>query len=248
LHPWFDDGDEGTDGARLVNVAVSRARERLIIVADLSRIYRGRAHQTAIGRFFRTALTESQILAPRDLVAGNALLEGLDAQAMIDDMERTSATIEMWSKTVAPSTINVLRSSLIAASRRGCQVTIWHEPDSSGDRPAALEPLGASDVMLRPCLPVRESLAVLDDAVWASSGPILGPAPGATIRREHAVLADAVRRVTRRREADGEPGTGHPAGRCRCGRQLVRDETRGLRGVRTICLHCDARDGPRAAR
>ena len=61
VHPWFETGEEGTDGARLVNVAMSRARQRLVILADLKRIHRRRLGRDAMSRFFRTAARDADL-------------------------------------------------------------------------------------------------------------------------------------------------------------------------------------------
>ena len=114
---------------------------------------------------------------------------------------------------------------LLAAADRGVTTTVWHHPTVDGEIPPGLAGLDRSDVILRPCTPVRESLAVLDDVVWASSDALLGPVPGTVVRLDHSNLAAAVLRATRRRDSVDIAGSGRPAGRCACGRLQIRDET-----------------------
>ena len=240
IHPWFETGEEGTDGARLVNVAMSRARQRLVILADLKRVHRRRLGRDAMSRFFRTAARDADFLNPWN-VLGTAATPGLDTKRMIADIDAASSVVELWSDQVSADTVQALRPALAGAAARGCSVTIWHQPLPNGDLPRALEPL-AKSMMLRPCLPVRESSGVIDDVVWGSSKGILGPEPGATIRFRSRALAEAVLRMTRRREYGPLAGTGRPAGNCACGRLIVRDETR--QPAAALCLNCDAGPTP----
>ncbi len=244
LHQWFAEGDDGTDGARLVNVAASRARERLIFVADFARVDRSRRRDDALSRFYGALQSEADFLRPSDLVESTGLSDQLDLDQLESDIEAAKDRIEVWSASVSVEAMHALARPLVRAARRGVDVMLWFEPDGQADVPVALQPLRGSDVILRPCLPVRESCAVLDETVWATSGPMLSNIAGHTLRRTHKSLADAVRRMTKRRELGGSTASGHPAGTCaRCGRLLVRLE--GWR-TRASCRSCDARDQPRA--
>ena len=239
LHPWFAEGDDGTDGARLVNVAASRARERLILVADFARVHRSRNRDDALSRFFRAVQSEADFLAPGDVLSPEHLFRQPDLDVLTSDFEAAQRRIEVWSQSVDVDAMLALTPSLLEAARRGVEVSIWFEPDGHANVPSALAPLSRSDVILRPCSPVRESCAVIDDTVWAASGPLLSAIASHTMRRTHKPLADAVLRMTKRREFGGSTPTGQPAGECgRCGRLLVRVE-----GRQTLanCLPCDAR-------
>ncbi|MDN5748719.1 MAG: AAA domain-containing protein [Pseudonocardia sp.] len=236
LHPWFGE-PAGSDGSRLVNVAMSRARERLIILADFDRIHRKRAHKDAVGDFLKSALGDGDYLNPLDVIAGRRLGQS-DLQRMSDDIDRANSTIEIWSERIDDGRVAPLVPHLADSAKRGCTTTVWFHPTSGGDVPPGLAGLRYSDVLLRPCTPVRESLAVLGDVVWASSDALLGPAPGTIARLDHADLAAAVLRVTRRRDSVGIGGSGRPADTCRCGRLQIRDETGPY--AQPSCRVCDA--------
>ena len=241
LHPWFGD-PVGSSGDRLVNVAMSRARERLIIVADMDRIHRRRPHKDSVGEFVKSALAECDFLNPLDVLADYNLSQP-DLERMRDDIDRATSTIEIWSELIDENRVARLAPHLTAAAARGCTTTVWHHPTGDGDIPPGLAGLRRSDVLLRPCTPVRESLAVLDDVVWASSDALLGPIPGTVVRLDHSDLAVAVLRVTRRRDSAGIAGSGRPADRCACGRLQIRDEA--ILPARPSCRACDAWPGRR---
>ena len=235
LHPWF--GEPMTsDGARLVNVAMSRARERLIVVADLDRIHRLRTNQDTVGHFFRTALAECDFLDPLDLIAGHDL-DQPDMERLQDDIDSAVSVVEIWSELVDTARVRLLTASLQNAADRGCSVTIWYQPHGDGDVPPGLSGLVRTDVILRPCSPVRESLAVVDGVVWTSTGALLGPAPGTVLRMDHPDLAAAVLRITRRRNGIGDTGSGQLGVRCGCGRLRIRQET--ISSARSVCRSCD---------
>ncbi|GAA2566215.1 hypothetical protein GCM10010210_47120 [Pseudonocardia hydrocarbonoxydans] len=244
LHPWFGEPD-ASNGSRLVNVAMSRARKRLIIVADVDRIHRKRPHRDAVGDFFKSALAECDYANPLDVIAGHDLGQP-DLERMRADIDRAESTIEIWSELVDDDVAARLVAHLAAAADRGCTTTVWHHPTSGGDIPPGLAGLRHSDVLLRPCTPVRESLAVLDDVVWASTDALLGYFPGTVLRLDHPELAAAVLRATRRRNTPGIAGSGRMADRCGCGRLQIRDET--TLPARPSCRACDARSGRQTVR
>ncbi|MFI7517480.1 hypothetical protein ACIBVK_28685 [Micromonospora echinofusca] len=132
-------------------------------------------------------------------------------------------------------------------------VTVWVEPDPDGYLSAEAMEARRGGVNIRPCTPILESSAVIDDVVWTSTGSLLGPDPGVVLRTRHAGFADAVRRAQRRRPGIA-PGSGQLGDDCgRCARMLVRFEV-GRRGLPTVgygCVHCDSSSrsgrGPRLA-
>lgn len=120
-------------------------------------------------------------------------------------------------------------------------VTLWVETDSDGQAPAEALYARREGVNIRPVAPVLESFAVIGSVVWSSSKSLLGPAPGVVLRTENGALADAIRRVQRRR-SDLAPGTGQLGQECgRCERMLIRYETSlpGGPAIRHECRHCD---------
>jgi len=246
LHPWFAEGDDGTSGARLVNVAASRARERLVLVADFGRVHRGRHRDDALSRFFTAAQADADFVAPGDVLPTDSLMRQPDLKVLGSDVEAANERVEVWSKSIDFDAVASLIDPLLAAVERGVEVSLWFEPDGRSDLPRALEPLRNSGVLLRPCSPVRESSAVIDDVVWAAAGPLLSGVGGDAFRRKHKPLADTVVRMTRRRELGGSASSGESAGRCgSCGGFLVRLE--GFQ-TRATCLRCESSGSARAGR
>lgn len=236
LHPWFSE-PATSDGARLLNVAMSRARERLVVVADLDRIHRRRPHDDSVGAFFRSALAGCDYLNPFDVIARHDLQQP-DLGRLFDDIDNATSTIEIWSEFVDTPVAKRLVPHLQDAAQRGCTATVWYQPRGTEDVPPGFAELVRSDVALRPCTPLRESLAVADDVVWASTDPLLQPAQGTTLRLAHHELATATLRATRRRNVLGDGGSRF-ASRCGCGRLQVRRES--FSSARLMCRTCEPR-------
>lgn len=249
LHDWFANGNAGGTGARLVNVAASRAREQLVLLADFGRIHRQRRMVDATYNFMRQFLDRADHVSWRTAVAGESsptrvhdTLEQLAA-----DIENTDGPIEIRSATVSPAGLMPLLAPLRNASKR-VPVSVWFNPERNGDLPTPLTHLTQSDVHLRPARPVRESMAVVGSVVWSSAQPLLSDGPGVWLRTDHSGLAEAARMVVRRRTTGRAQGSDQPAERCQCGRPLARVED-FKRVPEMICLFCepsDRRTRPRA--
>ncbi|AFR49084.1 Superfamily I DNA and RNA helicase and helicase subunits [Gordonia sp. KTR9] len=242
LHDWFANGSAGGTGARLVNVAASRAREQLVLLADFGRIHRQRKVVDATYKFMRQFLEHSETVSWRGAVAResspttvHSTLDELSA-----DIENTDGPIEIRSATVSPTALMPLLAPLREAAQR-VPVSIWFTPESNGDLPTALTHLTRSEVFLRPARPVHESMAVVGSVVWSSARPLLSDAPGVSLRTQHSGLADAARMVVRRRTTGLAQGSDQPAERCQCGRPLARVED-FKRAPEMICLWCEPSD------
>lgn len=251
LHDWFANGNAGGTGARLVNVAASRAREQLVLLADFGRIHRQRRLVDATYKFMRQFLDRADHVGWRDAVASEysptSVHSTLDQLAA--DIENTDGPIEIRSASVSPAAMMPLLAPLRNSSQR-VPVSIWFNPERNGDLPTPLTHLTRSDVYLRPAIPLHESMAVVGSVVWSSAQPLLSDGPGVWLRTEHAGLAEAARMVVRRRTTGRAQGSDQPAERCQCGRPLARVEE-FKRVPEMICLFCepsDRRTRPRTSR
>lgn len=236
LHPWFADGGLGSDGARLVNVAASRAKDQLVLLADMSRIHRGRQDVDAIARFLRQMERQATSYQWQAAVSGTVTNIVTDPVASVATALNHAESAEMFLPRTTPTALNRLLT-LVEAGRLH-HVTVWLSPEDA-DGPAArlLERAGAFPRALEP---LRESLVVTEDTVITASGPLLGIAPRSVLVTKHRDLAESVRRVVRRRDGGHVPGSGRHGEQCgRCRRHLVRIESPRF-GARYECLTCDA--------
>lgn len=248
LHQWYTDGHHGSAGARLLNVAASRAREHLVLVGAMDSLHCWDTDRDAVGIFFEELAVRAGHLDWQDLLHDSRVTEHV-TRHLIDRLRldlRRAATVDMWLPRAdlvnLPPLIHHLKT--VPAGR----ATIWVEPDAHGGLPAQALQAWREGVNIRPLTPMPESFAVIGDVVWSAANALLGPAPGEILRTEHPALAAAIRHAQRRRSTLA-PGSGRPAQRCaRCSRPLVRLETSalGLPVIRHECHACVRSAGHRA--
>lgn len=253
LHMWFTEGDTGSEGARLLNVAASRARDHLLIVGALDRLHRIGAARTPVWTFFAHLLDRAERLPWDRALALSTVTERVEPEDLVErlraDIERAD-TVEMWLPGVLTYSLADLVPALLSVhggKPESEAVTIWVEPEADGHLPDPARYAHNKGVNVRPCLPILESGAVIGDVVWSAAGSLCGPDPGLVLRTEHRAFADAVRRAQRRRPGTGPggaPGSGQRGDRCgRCERMLIRYEQGrlGAPDLRYACAACDRR-------
>ncbi|HWS33462.1 MAG TPA: AAA domain-containing protein [Actinoplanes sp.] len=240
LHQWYTDGHDGSAGARLLNVAASRAREHLVIVGAMDSLHCWDTDRDAVWTFFEELEVRAEHLDWQDLLYDSPVTEHV-TRNLIDRLRldlRRAATVDMWLPRAELVNLPPLIRHLKAAPAG--RATIWVEPDAHGGLPQQALQAWREGVNIRPLTPMPESFAVIGDVVWSAANALLGPAPGQILRTEHPALAAAIRHAQRRHSALA-PGSGLPAQRCaRCRRPLVRFETsiRGLPAIRHECHAC----------
>jgi hypothetical protein len=246
LHEWFTDGNAGSDGARLLNVAASRARDHLVVVGALKSLHRPGAERDAVWTFFANLRDRAMPLSWSAAIGQSKVTEVVTVD-LIDRLRRDLAAagpVDIWLPRGAPTHLPALIPALRHMPNGGSDtqsVTIWIEPQEDGHLQAEALQAKREGINVRPVSPVLESFAIVGNAVWSSAGPLLGTRPGIVLRTEHAELANALRRAQRRRSG-AAPGTGELGENCgRCQRMLIRFEV-GLRGIPEVsheCLACD---------
>ncbi|MGN9768423.1 DEAD/DEAH box helicase [Micromonospora sp. SD12] len=253
LHRWFTEGEAGGTGARLLNVAASRARDHLVVVAALDQLHRQRTARDAVRRFFARLVERGRILTADEALHNASVTRRVThdiIELLVADLA-DARSVDMWLPRAPLLGLKPLIPSLKLIAEQDVDtepVTVWVEPDPDGYLSAEAMEARRGGVNIRPCTPILESSAVIDDVVWTSTGSLLGPDPGVVLRTRHAGFADAVRRAQRRRPGIA-PGSGQLGDDCgRCARMLVRFEV-GRRGLPTVgygCMHCDSSSGRRS--
>ncbi|MFE6923816.1 DEAD/DEAH box helicase [Nocardia sp. NPDC057663] len=239
-HAWFTKTHMGSEGARLLNVAMSRAREQAILLADMSYLRTICPAGTPVRRFL-SHMSEYAELRSWSAVAdssGPTRREQTLTQ-VLEDIAAATSTIDIFTAaTDGPLTREI--SEAIAALPDTVKVSIWYRADDPTSLRCVEDPLRHHHTMLHPLRPVYESCIVADSVVWSATGPILGSRPGTLLRTQHANLADALRRQFLRRTIGDAPGTGEHAVRCGCGSLRVREEASGgpRKGAYSVCRSC----------
>ncbi|WP_160330483.1 AAA domain-containing protein [Sphaerimonospora mesophila] len=247
LHPWFTEGGTGSEGARLLNVAASRARDHLVVIGALDRLRPSGSTRSPVWTFFAHLLDGALRLTWGDALTfsngATKRIEGAIVERLSEDISRAAA-VEMWLPGAPLLGLTALLPALQSIRNDDPEsepVTIWVEPEADGHLPIEALNARGKGVNIRPCLPILESCAVIGDVVWSSSESLLGPNPGVVLRTEHRAFADAVRRAQRRRPGVA-PGSGQLGDDCgRCQRMLIRYEQgrRGQPDLRYECAACD---------
>lgn len=249
-HRWFTEGGAGSEGARLLNVAASRARDHLLIVGALDSLHRPGAARTPVWTFFAHLLDQAERLPWEQALSLSTVTERVEGglvERLRTDISRAD-TVEMWLPGPLLHSFTDLVPALRSIRYQDAEteaVTIWVEPEPDGHLPAPALHARSEGINIRPLRPILESGAVIGDVVWSASDSLCGPNPGVVLRTEHHGLADAVRRAARRRPRTGPgsaPGSGEPGDQCgRCQRMLVRYEhgRLGEPDLRYECASCD---------
>ncbi|RAO51529.1 Exodeoxyribonuclease V [Micromonospora saelicesensis] len=249
LHRWFTEGEKSGDGARLLNVAASRARDHLVVVAALDQLHRHRTARDAVWRFFTELHERGRIVSWEEALKHAPVTRRAsgDVSRLLRDDLAGARSVEMWLPRAPLVGLRSLLPSLKLIAEQDVEtepVTIWVEPDPDGYLSAEATEAKRGGVNIRPCVPILESSAVIDDVVWTSTGSLLGPNPGVVLRTQHGAFADAVRRAQRRRPGIA-PGSGQLGDDCgRCFRTLARFEV-GRRGLPTVGYGCPVCDSAR---
>jgi hypothetical protein len=241
VHPWFTGSDAEDAGARLLNVALSRARDRLIVIADLNRLAPAASAGTPAARTLATLFRQATRLQWRDILesgatgitrfTGSAATPGL-VQAITGATHR----VVVWTSATGhpTSTGRRVEEALAGAAHRGVDVTLWLP---STALPRVWPVLADTAVAVHPLEQVRESVAVVDDQIFVSSGDLLAGRPGdLTLVHRGPQASQALLNLLRRRRTKQAFGDDERTRPCpRCGIPLIRIE----RWDKRVWMRCD---------
>lgn len=242
IHQWFDATHADEEGARLINVAMSRARDQLYVVADLDRARAGCSDRSAVRRVLDIVQRDGTVVSAKDLVrasTGRTSLHGAaDPHPMIDALARGEDWLVLFSAEPPRSLDPAVELEIALAVRSGRTVYVRSGvPDRESQREslAQLQRIGCHLQLVRPC---RENLIITPSAVISSNGSLLGPGTTqAWLRTVDVGFAGTVLRLISRR-GDANPVAAEPDPVCLLGHPLLVDHGRE-HDFRTRCLTCN---------
>lgn len=241
VNQWFDAVHADEEGARLINVAMSRARDQLYVVADLDRARSGCSDRSAVRRVLDIVRREGTVVPAVDVLRGSTGRTTLHIAADLHPTFHTLARDEDWmmlySAEPPRSLTPALELEMALAVRCGRTVYVRcgvPDRDSQRDSIARLQRIGCHVQFVRPC---RENLIVTPSTVISSNGSLLDPgATQAWLQTVDVGFAGTVLRLISRR-GDANPVTAEPDLLCPRGHPLLVDHGRD-HDFRTRCLTC----------
>lgn len=237
---WFTDGRLDGDGAQLMNVAFSRARDRLVVMANmcvLSPKLAGDATLRAFAALRRSGRTVDAIEVLRASQSVSASIGPAGLQHVIDAVANASNSVTVWTSGFGSGDLaHAAVDALVARSAEGVPIEVWAHPARNAAERAAQERLYASEVDLSLIdHSYRENLVVADQTLIVAGHPILSaPSDGWVVSGSGAHLVEALRRQLvrdRRGRTVAKPCV-------ECGRPMGLVERRGDSWL--SCLWCNA--------
>jgi hypothetical protein len=241
VNAWFDAGGADEEGARLVNVALSRARDQLYVVADLDRARSGCRDTSLVRRVLDSVKESGTTLDAAELLSQASgrtrFFRTVDRHPLLDALERDDPWVVLWCaeppRRIEPD-VEVAIAKAVHAGRR---VYIRAGVPDGPIQQACLEQLqrlGCHVQLVRPC---RENLILTSSAVVSSNGNLVMPAKlQPWIRTMHVDFAGVVIRMVSRR-GDANPAKSEPDALCEHGHPFLVDHGRE-RDFRGRCLVC----------
>lgn len=228
LHRWFKGGRPDDEGARLINVAASRAQDRLVLIGNLKHL--AGAGSGPFGRLVDDVVRDGGDVSLRSLATAAAarlrVHDGYAVRNRAAELISRSTQALVWSS-LPPRPSGAVMVALLDAAASGASLRLWcPEPQEEDERQAVVE-LRRNGIEVHLVNRVREDAVLTDDIVLAASGSVFAPSPF-TIAFEHRGLAtaEALDRLLARRtgwRATGDGGSPRP---CRtCGDPMIRVET-----------------------
>ena len=203
--------------ARLLNVALSRARDQLVVLAD-GRFLADRTPARGTARtLFRTLRERGTALPLADVLRGAFSLE--TAGRVLADLETAGDEVALFSPRVSGHGMARWSATLRGLIARGVAVRVVTRPPAEQPRAAALiEQMRDAGVAVDLWAGMEERLLVVDsDLVWVGGTDLGVDSEGRYLRVKGsalpAALADLLRPARAPRRALGEP-TNEPCVRC----------------------------------
>jgi hypothetical protein len=222
---WFSAQEVHEEGVRLLNVAVSRAREQLVVVADVPSLRAAVAATGAVRRLLEMLLA-GQVVPAETLVPVLDADEG--ASAFVDSVMSSGRAV-VCSKRLGRGLVQGL---VTAAHPELIIVSVPPADIPAADRGrhalrlAELDAAGVRVELRRPCL---EDWAVVDDVIWTRPDGVLAPQErgGGWVRFEGRDATERLLALSSRRRApwEGPPAPGRWTSACpSCGLPQARVE------------------------
>lgn len=253
VNRWFDATHADEEGARLINVAMSRARDQLYVVADMDRARSGCSDRSVVRRVLDVVQAEGTTVSAVDVLrssTGRTTAHRTDEQhPLVAALTRDEEWVVVYSAEPPRSIDPAIELEIALAVRAGRSVYVrCGVPDRESQRAslAQLQLIGCHVQLVRPC---RENIVLTPSTVISSSGSLISP--GTTQLWLHTVdvgfAGTALRLVSRRGDANPVNGESDPL--CPSGHPLLVDHGRE-HDFRGRCLTCngDVTENVRTAR
>lgn len=219
-NPWFLATRPHEEGFRLMNVALSRARDQLGILADLKHLAKELHESTTARRALAFVERHGEPVNLQELlVSGRTTRLGrgrASGDPLVRLVDESSGPVVIWTTEAPKEIADELHQSLERARARGTAVYLRCQVPTTPERAAVIRDLQARGVSVRYLPRVTEHLAV-GSAVLSSPYSLLTMADQQVwLRTESAPLAQALLRLLKRTAdpafADGEPDPTCPRG------------------------------------
>jgi len=217
VHRWYKETDLQAPGTRLLNVAVSRARHRLIWVGDMTRLAGAAAPDSPTKRLLDTVVARARHLTIHGLLTAHSGVAAVDVgdylARLFDDIAAGTQSVELTSSKISPYLLKELEGAAEAAIRNGAEVRLTTEPPSDADVARALQRLARLGVTVDQRQPSQENTAIIDSRVlYTRSAPLLkrGQLGDLALRSTSASLAKAAATLAARRRNRTDPPIAEP--------------------------------------
>jgi len=202
--------------ARLLNVAVSRARDQLVVLGDAS-FLAARSPRGTAAHLLRLLRAGGTRLPVAEVMRGAFSVESADR--LLDDVERATEEVAFFSPRVTGHGMARWSAALRAALARGVDVRVVTRPTT--EQPAAtnvVEQMRVAGVEVDLWASMEERLVAIDgDVTWLGGTDLGLPAEAAYLRMKGTALptalADLLRPARAPKRRLGEP-TNEPCEHC----------------------------------
>ena len=244
--PWFSDSKTWEEGSRLVNVAISRAREQLLIIADVSSMRAGLGFDSTSMRVLRDAMKTGTLVDACDVIRSTATKAAEehsheDRSPLGWVLEGGAQMAMLWAPSLPDSVSPEILELLAQARRRGTHIYLRTVTPTTKAGHRAAHALQAVGVSVRYLDHSVESFALCGSRVASCGDPLLATDPaGPWVVSESRDMAAVLLRLVKRKhdpkmtagEADSVLGCGHPQ------TLWYYRSTDGVPWLDTVCKYC----------
>lgn len=257
---FFQGDGLDSDTSRMVNVAISRAQDQIIVIGDFTRVLNALPTRSPVGRALTEVRDHAHYLTVEHIaeLVGDACVFDVigksPAEHVLEDIRTAERRVTIFSESIDRRLHSRLVSACGAALARGARVQIVTGPPGRRDsRHCQQELLNQHDELRAAGITVHmrenpngyESAIVVDDVLWvgrnSGSDGLLGSSASRTAFRtgSPALANEALLHMERRAPSGYRYDDGQDSANCRrCGRPMAFGDT--FHQTYLYCPHCRA--------